>query len=153
MTDKVYLDANILIAHQVSNHQYHTRAMDIIDRIWKKRHSFVISSLTWDEFFYGLIFILQSVAKDKTKTSFDLHTQVISEATEKEFSWERLELVEFRHNPTEVKIVLKNMQRYNLRPRDAFHLCIMQQQNIRQIATFDHDFNRIKEKGGLIILG
>jgi len=143
MTQRVYLDANILIAHQVRGHEFHRRATSIIDELWNKKCHLVVSSLTMDEFFYGIIFILKSTQKEKTIQSFGSFAPIITTSTSAILSWERLETIEFKHTPGELLSIVKLMGTHNLRPRDAFHLRTMQQQEITQIATFDNDFDGI----------
>ena len=44
--------------------------------------------------------------------------------------------------PSQLKIV-QFMDSFQLRPRDAYHLLIMQANEIEEFATFDSDFRRV----------
>ena len=151
MTDKVYLDANILIAHQVKDHNYHQKATKLIDDFWLKKCILAISALTMDEFFYGIVFILQRSQQNIKTVPFATFAPKIEKATQAILSWNTIELVEFKNNPHEIMKTINIMKNHNFRPRDAFHLRIMQQNGIDSIATFDNDFNRLKNIGINII--
>ena len=151
MTNKVYLDANVLISHQVSEHKYHLRAVKILDELWEKQTILVVSSLTLDEVFYGIIFILQQFQKDKKGVPFSSYAQILEKVIGNILSWNKLELVEFRNNPVELLETIKIIKKYNFRPRDAFHLRIAEQNEIQKIATFDLDFACLENAGIKII--
>ena len=39
--------------------------------------------------------------------------------------------------------VINYMQKYHLKPRDAYHLLTIMENNIDGFATFDNDFNKV----------
>lgn len=43
--------------------------------------------------------------------------------------------------------VLNLMQKYNLKPRDAYHLFIMLENKVKFLATFDSDFDKVFASG------
>ena len=141
MSQKVYLDANVLIAHQVNNHEYHQQAVKLLDDLWKKGSNLLISSLTVDEFFYGVVFILRSLPPSRKSHPFSTYAHLLRKSLSAILTWEGVELVEFQNNSDELLQTVTLMEKYNLRPRDAFHLRIMQQQETNSFVTFDQDFN------------
>jgi len=152
MTQTVYLDANLLIAHQVRGHIHHERAKQLIDTFWQKQQTGIISSLAIDEFLYGIAFILQSAQKEKASMPFKTYAAPMQHALQAILSWQNIRLVEFTANAEEYTAVIQLIQSENLRPRDAFHLQIMQQQQTSQIATFDHDFDHLSAHLGIHII-
>src|SRR3990172_9984928 len=109
MKQRVYLDANILIAHQVDQHEYHTRAVSLIDDLWKKDTSYVISSLTMDEFLYGVTFILSRVKKSKGGTPFRSFAPILEKSTRAILTWNNIETVDFMHTPQELLTVITHI--------------------------------------------
>lgn len=152
MSRKVYLDANVLIAHQVNNHDYHQQAVKLLDDLWKKGGNLLISSLTMDEFFYGVVFIFRSLQPSRKNYPFSSYASLLSKTVSAILTWEGVELVEFKNNPAELLQTVILIEKYNLRPRDAFHLRIMQQQDITSLATFDQDFNDLAKEEKINIL-
>lgn len=144
MTKKVYLDANVLIAHQAKGHKYYSQAKKLIEKLWKGKTLFYISSLTVDEFLYGISVGLRVKAGDLPYSQF---TPQLGSVLKNILSWENVHLVSFENTVENLHGVLKNITEYNLRPRDAFHLRIMEQVKITNLATFDHDFDAVQEAG------
>ncbi len=149
MKKRVYFDANVLIAHQLTNHQYFTQAKQLLETLWKQGSVFYLSSLTIDELFYGIGFCLR--AKDKNKPYAKIAAQ-LKEIFAAIISWQNVELISFDNNLTEIIQVLSYIKKYNLRPRDAFHLQIMKQNQLKKIATFDNDFKQVEKLTDLSIL-
>ncbi|MBI2029268.1 type II toxin-antitoxin system VapC family toxin [Candidatus Gottesmanbacteria bacterium] len=149
MTQKVYLDANILIAHQIQNHPFYEKSLEVIDSFFQQKFVFVIASLTMDEFMYGTIQALKIIDKNK---KFEYIIDELNKATRAVLSWENLELIDFQHTSLELLTVISLMKKYHLKPRDAFHLRIMQQQNINNFITFDHDFDILLKSGKINII-
>lgn len=144
MNSKVYLDANVLIAHQVKGHKYYQKAKDLISALWEEGESLVISSLTVDEWWFGLVTVLRQSPKMKAEP-FSAFAPQVQKSIEAIFSWGNIELVSFQSSESEVFEVLRLIKRFNLRPRDAFHLRTMQQQDMHKIATFDQDFIKVTQ--------
>lgn len=151
MTNKVYLDANILISHQVQGHDYHQRAVEILDDLWQKQYAFVISSLTMDELFYGMVYILRQDKTSNKDAPFSSFSGILEKVTKNVLSLNRLELVEFRNNPNELLEIVKIIKKYNFRPRDSFHFRVMEQNKLKEIATFDRDFQILEKRGIKVI--
>lgn len=149
MTSKVYLDANSIIAHQITNHPFYEKALKIIDSYFQQEFIFVISSLTMDEFMYGIIKAQKIINKNK---QFEDVVNELKKVTKAVFVWKNLELVDFQHTTSELLSVISLMKKYHLKPRDAFHLRIMQQQNIGNFITFDSDFDMIAKSEKINII-
>ena len=149
MGKKAYLDANVLIAHQTRGHSHFQRAKDLLDELWQNRVQLVISSLTIDEFWYGISFILREQGENKP---FSAHGLIFSKVLNNILSWRNIDLVSFQNSASELKKVLELIKKFNLRPRDAFHLRIMQQQRTNKLVTFDTDFQKVQKWGIIEIL-
>lgn len=149
MKKKVYLDANVLVAHQIKDHKFFDRAKDIIESFWRKDYSFVISSLTIDEFLYAVSLVLRATRSGEAFSEF---SPVFRKLLRNILSWQNIELVSFENNPVELAVVLDLIRDYNLRPRDAFHLRIMQQQGVNELITFDSDFWKAEEQGAVEVI-
>lgn len=146
MTEKVYLDTNILIAHQIEGHQDFNKAKELIEALWHQKSELFISGLVVDEFLYGIGLFLRGRMGEKPFSSF---TTTFRQLLVKIMSWKNVRLVSFSNSEKELSAVLELIRKYNLRPRDAFHLQIMSQNNVNKIATFDNDFQKA-EKSGVI---
>lgn len=149
MIKKVYLDANLLIAHQAKGHTHHTQAKEFVEKLWRQRTLLYLSDLTIDEFLYGISFILRGKNNRSPYSSFypklkDLINDILS--------WQNIKLVSFRNNYESLSTVLEAGEKYNLRPRDAFHLQIMQQQQVNKLATFDSDFQKAARQDAIEVL-
>ncbi len=139
MMKKVYLDANLLIAHQTKGHTHHARAKELIEKLWRQKSLLYLSDLTIDEFLYGISFILRGKNNRRPYSSFYPKLKGLINDI---LSWQNIKLVSFKNNPEALLAVLQAGEKYNLRPRDAFHWQIMQQQQVGKIATFDSDFQK-----------
>ncbi|OGG15667.1 hypothetical protein A3D77_01410 [Candidatus Gottesmanbacteria bacterium RIFCSPHIGHO2_02_FULL_39_11] len=149
MIKKVYLDANILIAHQVSGHEFHERAKKIIDNLWSENAFLLISALTMDEFLYGIVFLLRG---EKNDNSFGSFASILSKTVQAVLSWNTTRLIEFENSEDSLINILDSIKTYNLRPRDAFHLECMKQNKVFAIATFDNDFNPLSKNEKITVI-
>lgn len=149
MNEKVYLDANVLIAHQIKGHGDFELAKKLIEKLWHQKVLLFVSSLTFDEFWYGISVLLREQVEDKP---FSCFAEVFDQLLTNILSWQNVKLVSFRNSEKELKKVLRLIKKYNLRPRDAFHLRIMNQQSIKTIATLDNDFRKVEEESGVVVL-
>ncbi len=123
----MYLDANFFIFAKLSTDTKGSRARTILNQIVLGKKA-ITSSLALDEVMW--IFI-----KNK---QVDKMRPIIEEI----YSIKNLEVKEV--SATTPLIALNFIEKYNLKPRDAFHLAIMENFNVKEIVSDDSDFDRIK---------
>jgi len=62
----------------------------------------------------------------------------------------RIEVLQFVDSKKGTKDALLNINKFNLGPRDAFHLSLMQNNSIDKIVTSDNDFIKIASAAGIL---
>jgi len=135
---KCYLDTNILIAHKIEESPHFSISTTLIQKMIEEEAYLYISPLTIDEFLHPMKYFL-----GLKYTKVYLH---LKKAVKDIISFPNLSLV---NPPAELKSqmkVINFMERFKLRPRDAFHLLIMQTNGIEYFATLDTDFKTVFEK-------
>jgi len=136
--NKVYLDSNILVAYQIENHPFYLKAKKLIEKLIKKQFTFCLSPLALDEYLY----IILKYFKARYFSDFN---QILSSL--KNISLLSPQYVNINWSKKTMFEVFLLIKKYRLRPRDAFHLKIIQEEKIDYLASFDDDFKIIiKEK-------
>ncbi len=69
--------------------------------------------------------------------------------TEKLLSLPQIKLIQFVRAIDGIQQALKNIKQYQMKPRDAFHLSLMQDLKIPFVASFDPKFIRILSESGI----
>lgn len=122
----MYLDANFFIFANFSKEKQALKAREILKEIEDGRKA-VTSVLALDEVMWTLI---------KMKLKGEIRAII-----EEIYSIKNLEIKE---TPKLTPLrALDFMESYNLRPRDAFHLAVMEEFNIKEIVTDDNDFDEV----------
>jgi len=132
-----YLDANVLIAFKNEESPFHSRSISLLENLLKKGYLLVVSPLVLDEFLYVVAYLL------KIKKEKNLYKKLNKNLKD------ILQLVKVVNPPTSRKGQLKVvelMEKYNLHPRDAFHLLVILFAKIEACATFDKDFVEVEKK-------
>jgi len=136
---KCYLDSNILIAFKDEESSFHQKASQTLERLIKESYKLFISSLVLDEFLFQTKNILRQHKKKKTdERLFLVFRQVL-----------KLPDLYLINPPVEKKKhlkIVKFITEFSLRPRDAYHLLIMEENKIGYFATFDNDFKKVFKK-------
>ena len=135
---RCYLDSNILINLKFEPAAQHQKALHIIELLTPDKYQICISSLTIDEFIHSLTFLLKHDGYARETIQKLLEKSLISIL--------KLNHLAFINPPTDKNRhlqVLKFMYDLNLSPRDAYHLLIMQENGIKNFATFDRDFKKV----------
>lgn len=133
-----YLDANLLAFWGNENSPFHQRSLDIVDRLIKKDYQLVFSSLTLDEYFHTVIRFSQDPKaltinnlKKAYRKLLKLNVKLINPSLDEKKHLKVIDLI----------------AKYNLHPRDAYHLFMMLENKVKFLATFDEDFDHVFEKG------
>lgn len=136
---KCYLDANVLLFLQDSQSPFYGQARLAVEQLILKRAEIFTSSLALDEF-------LQGTLRFSHKSKQEMRGQ-LKKGLKRIFSIPQFKLVNPPGDPKRHVKVVDIVAKYNLRPRDAYHLFIMQENKIRYLATFDNDFEAVFSKG------
>jgi hypothetical protein len=124
----LYLDANFFIFALLDTTEKGSRATEIHRSIAKGRQKAVTSPLAIDELMWVLI---RAGKKHLVRT-----------AVEGVYATPNLDVLPV--SPTIPLTALDLLERYDLRPRDAFHAAIMKENKLTEIVTDDNDFDRIE---------
>lgn len=134
-----YLDANILVYYQDPDSLLYDTASRIIENLLANGSDLIISSLSLDEYEYT---VFSSINKPKLE---------ILKRLRRGFNrLLKIPTISLINPPLELKKhrkVLNLMAKFNLKPRDAYHLFIMLENKVNSLATFDSDFDKVFESG------
>ena len=173
----VYLDANFLVAYFVAGKRkkdkiYNKKAQKMFAYLIVKKCDICLSPLVFDEFWNG---IKKEAGVKRIKNRFKYrinkfirkfgirglkdsgieyyaHYEIYSELekyTEKLLSWPTVKVIQFVQVVDGIRQALENIKQYKMKPRDAFHLSLMQNLRIPFIISFDSDFMRIPPQNGI----
>src|SRR3989344_4589369 len=139
LPNKIYLDANFLIAYFVDNHDDHNASKLLFFNLLKQDCVTYISTLGLDEAWFKVYEVLQKdIPKDKRKPIKEFYPEIkqILKAIRK--LPQNIKIVQFENNfEAGVKQTVENIGSFNFHPRDAFHLAYMQDLNLKTIITKD----------------
>ena len=141
LMNKCYLDANILIYFKNEESPFFPQAKKIITTLVEKDFSLFVSPLTLDEFLHGLKLQL-ALKKVNPGVTFTLLSRSMKEIME----LPSLTIINPPVSPQEQLQVVSFMQKFGLKPRDAYHLLTIQTHAITYFATLDNDFLKIFQK-------
>lgn len=133
-----YLDANLLVYYQDKSSPFHKQTKLIFEKLFLEKVEIILSSLSLDEYEYTIF--RSGVSKSELMV-------ILKKGLRKILKIPGVKLI---NPPVELKKhlkVLKLMQVYNLKPRDAYHLFMMLENKVRFLATFDDDFKTVFKKG------
>lgn len=134
-----YLDANVLIFLQDRKSPFNNQARLVVKQLILKKAEIFTSSLALDEF-------LQGNLRFSHKSRQAMRGQ-LKNGLKRIFSLPQFRLVNPPVDPKTHLKVVDMVAKYNLRPRDAYHLLIMKENKINYFATFDSDFDNVFQKG------
>ncbi|KKR80529.1 MAG: PilT protein domain protein [Candidatus Daviesbacteria bacterium GW2011_GWA1_41_61] len=135
VTNSCYLDTNILLYYQDWQSPFYQQTQEMISKLIKGGLDLIISPLVLDEYIYNTFTSSYKAEKEKIK----MITLSLREIL-------KLPGIKIFNPPLEVKKqlkVLKLMEKFGLKPRDAYHLLITLENKIKYLATFDSDFEKV----------
>lgn len=176
--EKIYCDANFLVAYGAKaarQPELQKKAKALFAQILVSKCILVASPLTFDEA-WNAVKIEAGPKRIKHKYLYQLERKILfriglklkridmveyfsfadvtndlKNITSLFLSISRFEVVQLLDNTEGIKLALSDLDKFKMRPRDSFHLAIMQTNNIKYILTRDvNDFN--KEGMGVNIL-
>lgn len=174
---KVYLDANFLVAYLIPAKRekdkiYNKKAQKALAWLIVNNCKMYLSSLVFDEFWNGvkkeagvkrvrskLRFYINSFLQGfgikglmDSGVDYYAHYELYSDLTkytDKILSFPRVKIVQFNNIINGIKQALENIKQYQMKPRDGFHLSLMQNLQIPFILTQDPKFLKINSKSGI----
>lgn len=134
---KCYIDSNILVYFKDDDSIGFKSCCDLIVKLTSEETILYISPLCLDEFMYQFgIALKKKFPKEQIYKNLRISLESILE----------IPLINIINPPTDFEAqekIIELMEKYSLRPRDAYHLLTMQMNNIDSFATFDNDFKKV----------
>lgn len=140
MKKSIFLDTSFLVASQVVGHTFSKRTIDLRMRFINDDFTLYTSPLVFDEFWYVLLGLAKSI--NVSMASNDLYSH-LEKATKNILTFKNLNFVEIGDSKKELLKVIDIMKDFRLRPRDALIVAIMRKYKIKNLASFDSDFDRV----------
>jgi len=139
--DEVFLDSNFLISLQVTRHAFFARAGELVMRFKEEEMRLSLIPLVIDEFWYIIKGYIKTDFPDDSKEAV---MRKLNKATRNVLSLDGLEITNASFARRDLLNTLEIMSKYDLRPRDALIIKSMEILGVKNIATFDTDFDRVK---------
>lgn len=135
---KIFLDSNLLVYFKDNLSSFHRETLSKLEYLMKQGDIFCISPLVLDEFLYVLTYQYKNKKKAKIFKS-------LKKALGDILKIPQLEIINSPSQKEAQTNVVDYMEKYNLCPRDAYHLLTMIYNKIDAFATFDNDFKKVFE--------
>ena len=137
LPNKIYLDANFLIAYFADNHDDHAASKLLFFNLLQQDCVAYISTLGLDETWYKVYEVLQKdISKEKRKPIQEFYSEIKQILEEIKKLPQNIKIVQFENDlDTGIKQAVENIGNFNFRPRDAFHLAYMQDLHLQAIIT------------------
>ena len=129
MTNTIYVDSNIFLNALLYDDKRAKKCKELLKEIGKKEKNGVTAILTWDEVVYVTKkFLGVEIGNSEGKKFLGL-PNISLKKVDKEI----------------IEKAQKIIETYNVGPRDAIHAATALVNNIKEIASDDSDFDKIKE--------
>lgn len=135
MKRSCYLDTNLLIYFQNSQSNYHEQAVATLDKLVQAQYQIFISSLVLDEYIYNTLKLLVGTREEKLANLKSSLKQI--------FKLPKFNLVNPPSEPKKHLRIFVIIAKFNLQPRDAYHIFTILENKIKYFATFDSDFDKV----------
>ena len=143
--EKIYLDANFLIYWFISKEpELKKRARCLLAEFLVGKKELCCSTLTFDEAWYGI----KKEYNQQNCSELSCDKNPLFEKLEKftEAILPKVNVIQFGDVKKGILEALSNVNKFGLRPRDAFHLAAMKNNGVNVIVTDDKDFARNKDQ-------
>ncbi|MCK4636878.1 MAG: PIN domain-containing protein [Methanomicrobia archaeon] len=152
MSDPIFIDANIFIYYVTEHPQFVDSCEDLIQRMEKRKIIGITSIFVLNEVLHKMMIL--EVCKKYNKTMgqaigyLKRSPEAISRLSSSKSNIEEimniggLQIVEVPSHLFEKAVEIS--WKYGLLTTDAFHVATMKQYGIKNIATFDKDFERVE---------
>ena len=144
---EIYLDANFLVAYLLSSHADSQKAQKLFAKLLISKNKLVFSALGVDETMQVIKKTLQSQESTdnlKKGKNYKDYISDIRQAVNILINDPTFRVTQFKDPVSGCSHAVDNIDNYILRPRDAFHLSYMQDQEIEYIVTNDRKFDGVK---------
>lgn len=131
-----YLDANFLVYLKNETSFFHQYSKSLLEKLIEEKFQLIISPLIIDEFLHSLILIFRRVRVKNLESKLRKNLKEI-------LNLPNLKIVNSPIEPEKQLKIIRFIIKYNLRPRDAYHLLTMQEHKISHFVTFDNDFEKV----------
>ena len=138
MSKKVYADANFLVAYFVEGHIKNDDSVKKMAELLTDKCKFCVSTLALDETWH----IIHKYYKSgrEYRSHFSEFESIFNKMKDsKNFSF-----IQFASLTIGITKALENIDRFNLRPRDSFHLAMAEDQRADLLITCDSDLTKIQ---------
>ena len=142
MMTKCYLDSNILLYYIFEDSDYFNDVRDLLISLRVDKFDIYISPLTLDEFAHQMDH-LSRTSKHRRKDYYYLLEIMIDTI----LNMPNLIIINPPISSKKQRKMIELMQKYNLRPRDAYHILTILENDIEYIATYDKDFDKVIKSG------
>lgn len=136
--NKVYLDSNVLIAWQIVGHPFNHLAQRLLKKLLNHKLIFCLSPLTIDEYLYAIL---------KYQKANLIPKEISPQQSLKAIAKINPFYVNLQWDQSAFFSIYPLIEKYRLRPRDGFHLKIIQDNKIDYLASFDNDFKKVIKEG------
>ncbi|MCL7475839.1 MAG: type II toxin-antitoxin system VapC family toxin [ANME-2 cluster archaeon] len=146
--DNIFIDANVFIYFFRLHPEYSKTCQQFFSNLQNKKFKGFTTAFVIEEVVY--ILLIRSIADDFDKHPTKIirdNPEVVRKYTNKLhkaitiiFSMGNLSILE---TPVELFFSMVENMEYGLLTRDALYLAVMDQNNIKNIASFDSDFDRV----------
>lgn len=145
--EKVYIDANFLVAYLVPNHAHHIKAGTTMADLLTEKNVLYFSPLSLSETLQGIINEKRKDPAFRSNPTSSFYSDV-KNATDVLLAFPQLELKQFENY---LKLGCANIVEYmrdlNMKSHDALHIAYVKDLNINYLVTSDADFDDISALG------
>lgn len=161
ITAPAYVDANGLVAARFRSHEQYQCAGDVLLQAQERQVELLISALTLDEVWWGLLISWYAVDNggrklDKKKVRrrpeiIDEYCSRLRYATNAIMRLPNVVFVPHEHVDRVSRRALSALCNFQLCPRDSFHLAFAGSAGAQSFLTFDSDFARLDGARGMTL--
>lgn len=144
MPKRIYLDANFLVAYFVDEHTKNRDSVQKMAELLVDDCEFYISALTLDETWYAIHEYYQS------GNEFRTHFPELESIFNRMNNSALFKFIQFESLVAGIVKALDNINKFNLRPRDSFHLALAEDQKVDVVVAYDSHLNKIQNPPILI---
>lgn len=145
--EKVYIDANFLVAYLIPNHVHHIKAGTTMVGLLVARNILYFSPLCLSETLHGIIKEKRKDSAFENNPTSSFYSDV-KNATDVLLAFPQLELRQFENNLKQSCVnAVEYMRDLNMKSHDAFHVAHAKDLEINYVVTNDSSFDGISALG------
>lgn len=147
---KIYFDANFLIYWFICKKpELKKRARVLLAEFLKNRNDLYSSTLAFDEIWWGI----RNEYNQQNNVELSCYDDLVFDELKKftDAFLPKLKLAQFTNANDGTIAAMNHIKSIKLRPRDAFHLAIVEDNNIEILVTGDSDFIKNKSLINVVV--